>query len=59
MASHGDVYAPGGQGDFWDPQQNSVVMYYHYVKRSTGYDYNRFWFGWNKLSFEGGWPRVI
>jgi arabinan endo-1,5-alpha-L-arabinosidase len=34
-------------------------MYYHYVKRSTGYDYNRFWFGWNKLSFEGGWPRVI
>jgi arabinan endo-1,5-alpha-L-arabinosidase len=59
LASHGDVYAPGGQGVFWDPQSSSVILYYHYVKRSVGYEYRNFWFGHNKLSFEGGWPRIV
>lgn len=59
LASHDDVYAPGGQGVFWDPQQNSVVMYYHYVKNSVSYSYDEFFFGWNKLDFVGGWPVVV
>lgn len=59
LASHGDVYAPGGQGVFWDPEQEAVILYYHYVKRSVGYRYEQFFFGWNKLSFEGGWPTVV
>lgn len=54
-----DVYAPGGQGVFYDPGQDSVVMYYHYVKPSVGYDYDQFQFGWNKLDFSSGWPVVV
>lgn len=58
-ASHGDVYAPGGQGVFYDPGQEAVVLYYHYVKPSVGYEYDQFFFGWNKLSFASGWPEVV
>lgn len=54
-----DVYAPGGQGVFYDPGQDSIVMYYHYVKPSVGYEYNQFQFGWNKLDFSSGWPVVV
>ncbi|KAM0714388.1 hypothetical protein Q7P37_010175 [Cladosporium fusiforme] len=59
LASHGDVYAPGGQGVFYDPGEGCVVLYYHYVKRSEGYEYEKFFFGWNRLAFEGGWPVVV
>ena len=59
LASHGDVYAPGGQGVFWDPEQEAVVIYYHYVKPSVSFLYEQFFFGWNKLSFEGGWPSIV
>ncbi|KAI5360423.1 Putative glycoside hydrolase, family 43 [Septoria linicola] len=59
LNSHGDVYAPGGQGVMWDPNLQSVVMYYHYVRPSVSYDYDRFYFGWNKLDFSSGWPVVI
>jgi arabinan endo-1,5-alpha-L-arabinosidase len=58
-ASHGDVYAPGGQGVFYDPGQGAVVLYYHYVKPSIGYEYEKFFFGWNKLDFTSGWPVVV
>lgn len=54
-----DVYAPGGQGVFYDPGQDSVVVYYHYVKPSVGYNYDQFYFGWNKLDFSSGWPVVV
>jgi arabinan endo-1,5-alpha-L-arabinosidase len=30
LASHGDVYAPGGQGILWDPKTERDVIYYHY-----------------------------
>lgn len=30
LASHGDVYAPGGQGVMLDPKSERTVMYYHY-----------------------------
>jgi arabinan endo-1,5-alpha-L-arabinosidase len=30
LASHGDVYAPGGQGVMVDPKSEKTVMYYHY-----------------------------
>jgi arabinan endo-1,5-alpha-L-arabinosidase len=32
LASHGDVYAPGGQGVMWDEKSEKEVMYYHYSK---------------------------
>jgi arabinan endo-1,5-alpha-L-arabinosidase len=59
LASHGDVYAPGGQGVMWDPNLNSVVMYYHFVRPSVSYTYDRFQFGWSKLDFSSGWPVVV
>lgn len=59
LGSHDDVYAPGGQGVMWDPEQNSVVLYFHYVKPSIGYTYDQFFFGWNKLNFSSGWPVVV
>ncbi|CAK4030507.1 arabinan endo-1,5-alpha-L-arabinosidase A [Lecanosticta acicola] len=59
LGSHDDVYAPGGQGVMFDPQQNSPVVYYHYVNPSVSYDYSQFFFGWNKLDFSSGWPVVV
>lgn len=59
LASHGDVYAPGGQGVMYDPGVGSVVLYYHYVKPSAGYEYTDFFFGYNKLDFSSGWPVVV
>ena len=59
LASHGDVYAPGGQGVMYDAGVDSVVMYYHYVKPSVGYEYGDFFFGYNKLDFSSGWPEVV
>ncbi|KAF2818441.1 endo-1,5-alpha-L-arabinosidase [Ophiobolus disseminans] len=32
LASHGDIYAPGGQGVMIDPKSERTVMYYHYGK---------------------------
>jgi arabinan endo-1,5-alpha-L-arabinosidase len=32
LASHDDVYAPGGQGVMWDPKTERDVIYYHYGK---------------------------
>lgn len=59
LGSHGDVYAPGGQGVMFDPNLQSVVMYYHFVRPSVSYTYDQFFFGWNKLDFSSGWPIVV
>ena len=32
LASHGDIYAPGGQGVMVHPEDGRTVMYYHYGK---------------------------
>lgn len=58
LASHDNVYAPGGQGVMYDPQQGSPVVYYHYVNPGN-YAYEQFLFGWNKLDFSSGWPVVV
>jgi arabinan endo-1,5-alpha-L-arabinosidase len=36
LASHGDVYAPGGQGVMEHPTNGKMVLYYHYSKISLG-----------------------
>ncbi|KAF1816585.1 endo-1,5-alpha-L-arabinosidase [Eremomyces bilateralis CBS 781.70] len=56
--SHGDIYAPGGQGVYNDPQQGPV-LYYHYINKKRGYADGDKLFGWNKLDFSGGWPRAL
>jgi len=59
LASHGDVYAPGGQGVLFDPTVGRPVIYYHYVKPSLGYNADKFQFGFNYLDFSSGWPVIV
>lgn len=59
LGSHGDVYGPGGQGVLYDEQLQSPVMYYHYMNKSTGYNVEDVYFGWNKLDFDSGWPVLV
>ncbi|CAN9366158.1 unnamed protein product [Alternaria alternata] len=59
LASHGDIYAPGGQGVMAHPDNGRTVMYYHYVRQSIGYEADQFFFGYNYLDWEDGWPVVV
>ncbi|KAF2109897.1 glycosyl hydrolase [Lophiotrema nucula] len=59
LASHGNVYAPGGQGVVYDESVGRVVLYYHYVRPSVGYSAEQFFFGYNYLDFGSGWPVVV
>lgn len=60
LGSHDDVYAPGGGGVFFDTgATNSILLYYHYAKPSVGYNYEDFFFGYNRLDFSTGWPVVV
>ncbi|KAF2659565.1 glycoside hydrolase family 43 protein [Lophiostoma macrostomum CBS 122681] len=59
LESHGDVYAPGGQGVLFDEKSGRTVVYYHYVNPSIGYGAGDFQFGANYLDFGDGWPRVV
>jgi arabinan endo-1,5-alpha-L-arabinosidase len=60
LMSHDNIYAPGGQGVFYDDKVGRVAMYYHYVDMSLdeGYLYENFRFGFNYLDFSSGWPVV-
>ena len=62
LASHDNVYAPGGQGVIYDAAtMKSPLLYYHYVNTDLGedaYAYERFMYGSNVLDFESGWPVV-
>ncbi|KAH3971784.1 arabinan endo-1,5-alpha-L-arabinosidase [Parastagonospora nodorum] len=59
LASHGDMYAPGGQGVMLDPKSERTVVYYHYVKKSVGFEAGDFFFGFNYLDWRDGWPYVV
>ncbi|RYP58237.1 hypothetical protein DL771_011302 [Monosporascus sp. 5C6A] len=65
LASHGGIWAPGGQGvleDDGEGGEGGVLLYYHYVPfdeqaRRPGKEFR---FGWNKLEFgDDGWPVVV
>ncbi len=62
LASHDNVYAPGGQGVIYDAAaMRSPLLYYHYVNRDLGsnaYASQNFVFGSNFLDFSSGWPVV-
>ncbi|KAI0024181.1 glycosyl hydrolase [Xylariomycetidae sp. FL0641] len=61
LATHDDIWAPGGQGVMYDDEVKSPLMYYHYVPydQEKKQPENRFLFGWNKLDFSSGWPEVV
>ncbi|RYP53398.1 hypothetical protein DL768_001643 [Monosporascus sp. mg162] len=65
LASHGGIWAPGGQGvleDDGERGEGGVLLYYHYVPfdeqaRRPGRGYR---FGWNRLEFgDDGGPVVV
>ncbi|KAH0611916.1 uncharacterized protein H6S33_009968 [Morchella sextelata] len=56
LASHDNVYGPGGQGIYADTTQGGAVLYYHYVDTNIGYGDGQKLFGWNLLSWSTGWP---
>ncbi|PVH96142.1 glycoside hydrolase family 43 protein [Periconia macrospinosa] len=58
LGSHGDVFAPGGQGLAHDPDVNRVALYYHYVNKADG-TYKDYRFGFNWIDFSSGWPEVV
>lgn len=58
LGSHGDVYAPGGQGVIVNPDNDKIALYYHYVNKTVGYNYEDFLFGFNYIDVSSGWPVV-
>lgn len=58
LASHGNIYGPGGQGVYADTAEGGAVLYYHYADTSVGLGDGDYRFGWNKLSWSTGWPVV-
>ncbi|KAJ5125906.1 hypothetical protein N7448_005218 [Penicillium atrosanguineum] len=61
LASHGQVYGPGGQGVVND-NDLGLVMYYHYyplaTKEAGGKGNAGYMYSWNELGWENGWPYV-
>ncbi|KAB8077287.1 putative arabinan endo-1,5-alpha-L-arabinosidase A [Aspergillus leporis] len=57
LESHDNVYGPGGQGVYTDPDLGPV-LYYHYVDTTIGYGDSQKLFGWNAIDFSSGWPAV-
>lgn len=57
LASHGNVYGPGGQGVYEDPELGWVI-YYHYVDTTVGYADGDKLLGVNKITWTNGWPTV-
>lgn len=57
LASHGNVYGPGGQGVFADPTYGTV-LYYHYADKTIGLADSQYQFGWNTVTWSSGWPSV-
>ncbi|KAB8069292.1 glycosyl hydrolase [Aspergillus leporis] len=57
LASHGNVYGPGGQGVLND-KTLGPVLYYHYADKTIGLAVTDYRFGWNRLSWTDGWPVV-
>ncbi|EJD49251.1 Arabinanase/levansucrase/invertase [Auricularia subglabra TFB-10046 SS5] len=56
LASHDNIYAPGGQSLFRDTVSNRDVMAYHWVSNSEG---GAARLGTNYIDFKSGWPTVI
>ncbi|KAI0007512.1 glycoside hydrolase family 43 protein [Xylariaceae sp. FL0662B] len=61
LGTHGDIWAPGGQGVLVDEEAGGPIIYYHYVPydTKTKTPANEFRFGWNKLDFSSGWPVIV
>ncbi|GKZ97875.1 hypothetical protein AnigIFM59636_001693 [Aspergillus niger] len=57
LKSHDNIYGPGGQGVFDDPEYGTI-LYYHYINTEVGYADGDKQFGWNVINWSDGWPSV-
>lgn len=64
LASHGQVFGPGGQGVLNDKDLGPVLYYHYYplAKKNAGGSADgqnqNYMFSWNQLTFTNGWPVV-
>ncbi|KAM3086395.1 hypothetical protein ACMFMG_000532 [Clarireedia jacksonii] len=56
LASHGNVYGPGGQGVYLS--SSGPLLYYHYANPTIGIADANYLFGYNYLTWSNGWPSV-
>ncbi|KAH9925024.1 glycoside hydrolase family 43 protein [Epithele typhae] len=58
LASHGNVYAPGGQAIFSDTKSGKDVFVYHYVPVKSAVPYSDAYasLGLNAIDWSSGWP---
>ncbi|KAL4938983.1 Arabinan endo-1,5-alpha-L-arabinosidase C [Aspergillus oleicola] len=57
LASHDNVFGPGGQGVFEDSTRG-WTLYYHYANPTIGIAVSDYQFGFNVLQWADGWPTV-
>ncbi|KAI0769076.1 endo-1,5-alpha-L-arabinosidase [Trametes elegans] len=60
LASHGDVYAPGGEGIFHDTKSNKDIFVYHYLHSQGDIAYKEVnsSVGLNAIDWSSGWPAL-
>ncbi|EGE77129.2 murein transglycosylase [Blastomyces dermatitidis ER-3] len=58
LASHDNIFGPGGQGIMTTPEYGPV-LYYHYTNTDIGWSNAEQLIGWNRLDFSSGWPVVV
>ncbi|VDB91780.1 unnamed protein product [Peniophora sp. CBMAI 1063] len=58
LATHDNVYAPGGQSVFLDPVSNRDVIVYHYIPNDAAVG-GPSYLGINYLDFSSGWPVLV
>ncbi|CAE7196904.1 unnamed protein product [Rhizoctonia solani] len=59
LASHDNIYAPGGNSVFWDPKSKRDVIAYHYRPRNDIRGDANSLLGLNYLDFSSGWPVLV
>ncbi|KAJ5093457.1 hypothetical protein N7456_009318 [Penicillium angulare] len=61
LASHNQVYGPGGEGVLTDKDLGPVLYYHYYplsIKEDGGEGTAGYRYGWDKIGFVDGWPVV-
>ena len=56
LESHGNIFAPGGQG-VWQ-EGGTSYLYYHYMPNNVGHADGDVRWGVNVLNWSGDWPTV-
>jgi len=57
LGSHGEIYAPGGQSLYYDPDLSRTIIVYHYYTK-TNNAVGRSTLGINYVNFIDGWPEL-